>query len=105
MVDEKFRMALEAYCEEMGWEGEDAPLLLDNHAYDGSIVGITEGGSLVYSEDAMVEELMSDEGWTYEEAVEWLEYNTIRAVGYAKGGKPPILIPMTKESILETYGD
>ena len=55
---------------------EDA-ILFDNMSYDDSIVGVTADGNVVYDYDKMIEELMRDEGWSYEEAIDWIEYNTI----------------------------
>ena len=69
---------------------EDA-ILFDNVSYDGSIVGITTDGRVVYDYDKMVEELMEDEGWSYEDAAEWIEYNTIRALPCA-GENAPIIM-------------
>ena len=105
MVNEKIRKAIVAYCEERGLEGDDAPLLFDNHAYDDSIVGISDDGRVVYDFNSMVEELMEDEGeWTYEEAVEWIEYNTVRSIPYA-GPKAPIVIDIDRDRLFEQYGD
>ena len=69
---------------------EDA-IVFDNMSYDGSIVGVTTDDRVVYDYDKMVEELMEDEGWSYEEAVEWIEFNTIRALPYA-GEKETIIM-------------
>ena len=74
---------------------EDA-IVFDNMSYDGSIVGVTTDGRVVYDYDKMVEELMQDEEWSYEEAAEWIDYNTIRALPYAGENGPIILF-----SILE----
>jgi hypothetical protein len=60
-------------------------------SYDGSIVGVTTDGRVVYDYDKMVEELMSEEGWSYEEAAEWIDYNTIRSIPYAGPGAPIIM--------------
>ena len=48
---------------------EDA-LVFDKHAYDNSIIGVTIDNRVIYDYDLMVEELINDEGWSYEEAVE-----------------------------------
>lgn len=48
---------------------EDA-IVFDNMSYDGSIIGVTTDGRAVYDFDKMVEELMQDEEWSYEDAVE-----------------------------------
>lgn len=59
-------------------------------SYDGSIVGVTTDGRVVYDYDKMVEELMEDEGWSYEEATEWINYNTIGGLPCDKNG--PIIM-------------
>ena len=106
MKDEKIRKALDSWCEEHIGEGEPLPVLFDDMAYDASIVGITEGGNVVYSLESMVDELMEDEGWTYEEAAEWIDYNTLRALPYASNmGNPPLILYDTRESLLDKYGE
>lgn len=72
---------------------EDA-IVFDNMSYDGSIIGVTTDGRVVYDFDKMVEELMQDEEWSYEDAVEWIEYNTIRALPYAGPNGPIIMYPI-----------
>ena len=69
---------------------EDA-IVFDNMSYDGSIVRVTTDGRVVYDYDKMVEELMEDEGWSYEDATEQIDYNTIRALPYA-GENAPIIM-------------
>ena len=104
MVDEKLRKALANMCEEQQLEEDEQPIILDNMSYDGSIVGVTDDNRLVYSYESMVEELMEDEGWDETEAVEWIDYNTIRAIPYM-GERAPIILYDTKETILEKYGE
>ena len=74
---------------------EDA-IVFDNMSYDGSIVGVTTYGRVVYDYDKMIEELMEDEEWSYEEAAEWIDYNTIRALPYAGENAPIIMYPILK---------
>ena len=74
---------------------EDA-IVFDNMSYDGSIVGVTTDGRVVYDYDKMVEELMKDEEWSYEEAAEWIDYNTIRSLPYAGENAPIIMYPILK---------
>lgn len=69
---------------------EDA-IVFDNLSYDKSIVGITTDGRVVYDYDKMVIEIMEDEEWSYEEAVDWIDYNTIRSLPYA-GENAPIIM-------------
>lgn len=84
MKDEKLRQALAEYDAEIK--------ILDDHAYDRSIIGIADGGRLIYDYDKMVGELMEDEGWTYEDAAEWVEYNTLRALPYMGDGAPIVMV-------------
>jgi len=62
-----------------------------NQAYDNSIIGTTFDGRAIYDFDKMVQELMADEGWTEEEAIDWVEYNTFRALPYG-GDKAPLIM-------------
>ena len=72
---------------------EDA-IVFDNMSYDGSIIGVTTDDRVVYDYNKMIEELMQDEEWSYEDAVEWIEYNTIRALPYAGPNGPIIMYPI-----------
>lgn len=74
---------------------EDA-IVFDNMSYDGSIVGVTIDGRVVYSYDKMVEELMEDEQCSYEEAADWIDYNTIRSLPYAGENGPIIMFSILK---------
>ena len=42
----------------------------------------------------MVEWLVETEKFTHEEAIEWIEYNTIRALPYFGEGAPIIMYPL-----------
>lgn len=72
---------------DMGYE--DA-VVFDKPDYDDAIVGVTDEGRVIYDFDLMVQCLV-DQGMTEMEAVEWIEYNTIRALPYA-GENPPIIM-------------
>lgn len=66
-------------------------IVLNNQSYDNAIIGVTFDGRVIYDFNLMVEELMIDDGCNYEDAVEWVEYNTIRALPYM-GNKAPIVV-------------
>ena len=66
-------------------------ILLENHAYDNSIIGVTLDDRVIYCYELMVQELMNDEGWDELDAIEWIEYNTIRALPYAGKNAPMIV--------------
>lgn len=101
MRNEKFRKAL---AEALGEFDELDAVILDNHDYDDSIVGVTEDGRLVYDLEKMYAEFAKDEGCGIDEAVEWVEYNTLRALPYM-GEKAPIILSVSREEIMERYGD
>jgi hypothetical protein len=69
----------------------DDAIVFDNQAYDNAIIGVSLDGRVIYSFEGMIEELMSDEGWDALTAIEWIEYNTIRALPYC-GDKAPIIV-------------
>ena len=102
MVNEKLRKALYEYFE--GYDEEDMALILDNHAYDNSIIGLTEDDRLIYDYESMIREFMEDEDCSYEEAQEWVDYNTMRALPYG-GPKAPIIVSLTTKDLLERFGD
>ena len=104
MLDEKFRKALAEMLEEQGIADEDQPLLLTDHSYDKSIIGFTaDDGRAVYSYESMIQEFMEDEDCSEEEAQEWVDYNTMRALPYCDKGHSPIVVTMSKKEIEETY--
>ena len=42
----------------------------------------------------MIEWLIDEEEWSEEEAVEWIEVNTLRALPYMGEGRPIIMYPL-----------
>lgn len=69
---------------------EDVKYLV-NYSYDDALIGVSEDGRAIYDYDKMVEWLMNTEGWSYDEAVDWVNYNTIRALPYFGEGAPIIM--------------
>ena len=80
-------------------KGYEDTILLENPSFAEAIVGEVDG-HLVYSYEAMVESLARayrEEGVPEEEAeteaLEWIDYNTIRAIPYMKvEGKEPYIM-------------
>ena len=70
--------------------GHEEALLFDNPDYDEAILGVTDEGQVVYDYDKMVQILVGRDGYEEMEAIEWIEYNTIRALPYFKN--PPIVM-------------
>ena len=66
-----------------GYDLEESDILLiDDECYCDALVGITDDDRAVYDEDLMVEEFSKFHKCTPEEALEFIEYNVIRALPY-----------------------
>ena len=73
---------------------EDVKYLVDfsyDSVYDNALIGVSHDGRAIYDFDKMVEWLMEEEGWSDIEAIEWIEFNTIRALPYM-GNDAPIIM-------------
>lgn len=60
---------------------EDA-VVFDCPAFDEAIIGTSTDDRVVYSYSKMIDCLMTNDGMEYEEAVEFIDYNTIRSLPY-----------------------
>ena len=78
---------LKDHIVELGYEDVT---VFDSPDYVDAYIGMSDDGRAVYSFDRMVECLITEDGMTYEEAVEFIEYNTIRALPYFPNG--PIVL-------------
>ena len=74
---------------ELGYEDVT---IFENPDYDEAIVGVDNNNRVVYDFEKMVGCLVK-EGMDYEEAVEFIEYNTIRAIPYFPNG-PVVMYPL-----------
>ena len=63
----------------------DPVVVFDNLDYDSALIGITEDNRAVYDYDLMIKYLMDTQGWDETESIEWIEYNTLRALPYVQG--------------------
>lgn len=77
---------------------EDSVVFTDPY-FCNSIVGITSEGNVVYGYEKMVNELAEEymkegksEEEATEEAIEWIEFNTLRSLPYIDSSKRPIII-------------
>ena len=57
-------------------------IIFNNASYDNSIIGTTTDGRVVYCFEQMVKELSEEQNISIQEAVEWIETNTIRMLPY-----------------------
>lgn len=77
--------------ERLSEHGYEDVVIFENYSYDDALIGVTEDNRAVYDFDKMVEWLCEKEGFSTEEAIEWIEFNTIRALAYA-GEDAPIIM-------------
>ena len=74
-----------------GYEGVK---YLVNYSYDDAFIGVTFDNRAVQDFNLMVQWLMQYEEMDEFEAMEWIEYNTLRALPYMGDGAPIVLYPI-----------
>lgn len=85
-------MTIKEQLEKYYIEDEETSIILfENPNYDEAFVGLTMDDRAVYDYDKMVECLIKEDGITYEEAAEFIDYNTVRSLPYV-GDKGPVII-------------
>lgn len=72
-------------------QGFENFIIFENPDYDSAIIGITEDNQVVYDYEKMIEHLMQEDDMDYEEAADFISYNTIRSLPYAGEGAPIIM--------------
>ena len=77
--------------EKLAEAGYEDVIILKNYSYDDALIGVTEDNRAVYDYERMIEWLCREENFSHEEAIEWIDYNTVRALPYF-GDKAPIII-------------
>lgn len=74
--------------------GYEDVVVFASPTYDDALIGVTTDNRAVYDYERMVEWLRENYGWEYDEAEEWIEYNTIRALPYS-GEAAPIIVRLS----------
>ena len=80
--------------------GEDA-LMFDNPDFDNAVIGLTTDGRVVYQYDRMVADMVNRDSVSEEDAVDFIDYNTIRSIPYAGESAPIIMYPILTEVLNE----
>ena len=70
--------------------GYDDAIVYDNPDYDDAIIGVTDDGQVVYDYDLMIACLGRSQGWTAEEAADFISYNTMNV--HSEDGPNPIIM-------------
>jgi hypothetical protein len=78
-------------AEKLEAAGYEDVVIFTDYSYDDALIGVTEDGRAVYDFDKMVYWLMETEDFTMSQAIEWIEYNTIRSLPYA-GPDAPVIV-------------
>lgn len=76
-------------------DGENV-IVFEDPSFCKAFIGLSEDGRAVYDYEKMVESLMEEDGMEYEDAVEFIDYNTIRALPYIGERAPIILYPIVE---------
>ena len=71
--------------------GDDV-MLFDNPSFDDSIIGVSENCQVIYDYNSRVLELMDDDNIGWDDAMDFIDYNTIRSLSYQSEPKPVILL-------------
>ena len=72
-------------------QGFENFIIFENPDYDSAIIGITEDNQVVYNYDKMIEYLVQEDDMSYEEAADFISYNTIRSLSYVGKDAPVIM--------------
>ncbi len=71
--------------------GFDDAIIFTDPSYEDAIIGISLDGNVIYDYDKMIKYLMDKNHMTYDDAVEWIDYNVISQLLYIDK-KLPIII-------------
>ncbi len=66
-------------------------VIFEDYSYEDAFVGVSEDGRAIYDYDLMVKWLVDQKGFSEESAVEWIEFNTLRALPYMGDMRPIIM--------------
>lgn len=74
--------------------GHEDAIVFENPDFCDAFIGVTPDGQAVYDFDKMVESLSQEDDMSEDDAIEFIEYNTIRALPYMGPMAPVIMHPV-----------
>ncbi len=80
-------------------DGYEDVVIFADYSYDDALIGVTSDNRAVYDYEKMVLWLPKTEGWSEDEAIEWIEYNTFRALPYGGAAAPVIMHPIRSDCV------
>lgn len=87
-------MTAEEKLMDNGYEGV---VILSSYSYDDALIGVSDEGRAIYDYDLMVKWIVDNTEMDETEAVEWIDFNTIRALPYAGQNAPIIMYRLEGE--------
>ena len=81
-------------CEYLKAQDHEETMFFENPSFVKAITGITDSEQLIYDYDLMIAAAMEEEGWDVEEAIEWIDYNTLRSIPYMGACHPIVSFPI-----------
>ena len=73
--------------------GHEDSIIFENPSFDSAIIGVSDSGQVCYSYSKMVEHLANEDSMEEVEAMEFIDYNTIRSLPYCHpSDKRPIIV-------------
>ena len=82
-------MTVPEHLRELGYDPEEIIYFI-NPSYDSAFIGVSTDNRAIYDFELMVRYLVKEDQMTEEEAVEFIQYNTIRSLPWVKNS--PIVI-------------
>ena len=85
---------VEELCEYLEAQGHEETLFFEHPSFVKAITGITDSDQLIYDYNLMISAAMEEEMWDVDEAIEWIEFNTLRSIPYMGQYRPIISMPI-----------
>lgn len=85
-------MSVKSLLEELGYEDV---IVFDDYSEE-TLIGVDSNNRAVYDYEKMAEWLIENWECTYEEAIDWIEYNTIRSLPYVGEGASIVVHPIDR---------
>lgn len=86
--------SVEELVEFLKAQGHEETVFFEHPSFVKAITGITDSEQLIYDYEMMIAAAMEEENWEYEEAIDWIEYNTLRSIPYMGSTHPIVSLPI-----------
>ena len=80
-------------------------LKFENPDFKDAILGVSDDDRIIYDYELMVKCLMEQDGMTEIEAIEFIDYNTVRSLPYFWDQKPTIILYRMELEEIEEYAE